>query len=84
MTEKKLGSEPFFACAGFGDGEGVYDAGASKRLAIATQAMKALLTHNGFYWQSDDSMQNLNGLFPEQCAELSFQYADALLKQEQL
>ena len=92
IMEKKLGQEPAF---GFGyeieksyyNKPGSYripviKLGMSQRLYIATEAMKAIISHNGFYWQSDDEMQNLNGVLPEQAAQLAYQYADELLKQE--
>ena len=77
---KKLGQEPAFANRGQ-----IYkptQLGMSKRLYIATEAMKAIITHNGFYWQGDYPLENLSGVLPEYAAQLAFQYADALLKEE--
>ena len=80
---KKLGQEPAFATSALLSGdESIYQAGMSIRLYIATEAMKAIITHNGFYWQGDYPLENLGGVLPEHAAQLAFQYADALLKEE--
>jgi hypothetical protein len=83
-----LGQEPTFPVLTWEyDGQGnvlhSQSSGMSKRLVIASMAMQGILTHNGFYWQGNGTMENLNGVLPSHAAELSFQYADALLKQDQ-
>ena len=83
---KKLGQEPAYPYTyhyikDYKDNVQV-NQGISERLYIATEAMKAIITHNGFYWQGDGTLENLNGVLPEHAAQLAFQYADALLKEE--
>jgi len=80
-NKTKLGQEPAYP-SDYHSNNDPRSNGVSKRLFIATEAMKALLSKNGFYWQGDGELENLNGLTPDFTAELAFKYADAILKQE--
>lgn len=86
----KLGQEPAFAKpANFVKGykETRYNNtpsdGMSKRFYAACMAIQGIISHNGFYWQGN-GIENLNGVTLDFCAKLAFEYADELLKQENL
>ena len=83
MMKSKLGQEPAFATSALlSREEDIFVPGINQRLYIATFVMQALLSRSGFYWQGNDTRENLSGLLPGEAAKLSLQYADALLKQE--
>lgn len=89
MTNDKPGWEPVYpqtremqelapTCEG-------YHVGMSKRFYAACVVMQGLLANRGMYLQcniNNDPSENLGGLLPDECARLSFQFADELLKQE--
>ena len=75
MIEKKLGSEPAFPQS---DHSTLLDnaEGISKRLYIATILMQGLLAGNSFFIHADADRAK--------CADISFKFADELLKLENL
>ena len=73
--EKKLGQEPAFATSAFGNGEGVYEAGMSKRFYAACAAMTGILSNENVL-----NGKTSNG--PSGYVELAYRCADELLKQE--
>ena len=81
MSENKLGQEPAFPMsAELLDRHAVVNfnpEGMSKRFYAACGAMQGLLTFYGTY-----ESENLNGLIPDECAKKAYDFADALLKQE--
>jgi hypothetical protein len=71
MNKEKLGQEPAFAVAAFGNGEGIYDSGMSKRFYAACAAMQGLY--------SNPAMVNYE---VEEVIASAYAAADELLKQE--
>lgn len=89
MKEKeKLGQEPAFAVAAFGDGEGVCESGMSKRYYAACAAMNGILSsmphskENTIEWLESILKVYGNIKVGEAVAKEAFMYADELLKQE--
>ncbi len=74
---QELNNTPAFAAAA---GE-CYEQGMNKRFYAACAVMQGLLANSGFYWQGS-GLENLSGVTPELAANLAYQYADELLKQE--
>ena len=86
MKRNKLGQEPAFATSAFGDGESVWEQGMSKRFYAACAAMQGFIS--GFYG-NNDAFINLRTLSEktnladaEVIAKISYEFADALLKEE--
>lgn len=79
MKKEKLGQEPAFAVAAFGDGEGVYEPGMSKRFYAACAAMNGMLAHSTRYHcrEEDKSLTWKQGMIKE-----AYELSDELLKQE--
>jgi len=80
MENEKLGQEPAFSFVYekeniYGDKENVVIPGMSKRFYAACTAMQGLIASTA----SEDSFLN-----PKDIAERSFEFADELLKQENL
>lgn len=71
MNKEKPSQEPAFAVAAFGNGEGIYDSGMSKRFYAACAAMQGLY--------SNPAMANRA---VEEVIASAYAAADELLKQE--
>lgn len=93
METNKLGQEPAFSFVYereniiYGEKENVVIPGMSKRFYAACAAMQGILSNRGPYYQAvtnNDPFENLGGEIPEYCAKIAYQFADELLKQENL
>ena len=85
MENNKLGKEPAFPEFEQSGNPNIWNLypGMSKRFYAACAAMQGIITNSGFYWQGN-GMENLKGVTSELAAKLAYEYADELLKQENL
>ncbi|MFW6273043.1 MAG: hypothetical protein ACOC2U_04625 [bacterium] len=75
IVKRKLGQEPAFAGSiSASDGRDFYEEGMSKRFYAACAAMQGILASEKFLLPNNKDYSY--------CAELSYKYADELLKQE--
>ncbi|MGV8961903.1 MAG: hypothetical protein ACOH2V_00800 [Candidatus Saccharimonadaceae bacterium] len=71
---EKLGQEPAFATSAFGNGQGVWESGMSKRFYAACAVLPAIIPCVNIH--AEDT--------PEYLAKKAYEIVDELLKQENL